>query len=68
MIVLSPGKVSSEGAYDPNQELSLGTTVSSLEKRTRTSLFSVGKFLAYVALYVSGISLLMSARNLLLAR
>lgn len=52
----------SEGAYDPNQLLSFGTTVVSCEKRTRTSVRSVARRAAYVSFSASP-----SARSLLMS-
>ena len=62
-----PGKRLQEdslgGAYDPNQLLSLGTTVTSSEKRIKTNFLSDSKLRAYVLLMVLSTSLLMFARN-----
>lgn len=55
---------SSFGAYEPNQELSLGTTVRSCVKSTRTRASSCLRCVAYVAfLRDAGNSLLMDVRK-----
>ena len=53
---------SSSGGYDPNQELSLGTTVRSCSKRTRTRASSCLRCVAYVA-FLRGGSLLIDVRK-----
>ena len=60
----SPSPPPSGTAYDPNQALSLGTTVRSSVKRTRTSASSWARCAAYVVfLRRAGNSLLMDARK-----
>ena len=53
---------SSSGGYDPNQALSLGTTVRSCSKRTRTRASSCLRCVAYVA-FLRGSSLLIDVRK-----
>lgn len=66
-IVLSielDARSSSGGEYEPNHELSFGTTVLSSEKSMRTRFCSKVRLSAYVAFADSATSLLMEAKNL----
>ena len=45
---LFQGRDPFRGAYDPNQELCFGTTVTSLKQSTRTSFFSEDKFVVCI--------------------
>lgn len=59
---------SSVGSYDPNHELSFGTTVLSSEKRINTRFSKDARLSAYVSLMLLTTSLLIEARNSLTSR